>query len=81
MRLQYPITSLQAFLVERIGRKLAFLGGAAAMGTFMLIIAIVVAVFPPNPNATKITSSGAAAIAMTYAEAASFNLSWGPAAW
>ena len=57
------------------------MGGAAAMGTFMLIIAIVVEVFPPNANATSITSSGAAAIAMVYAEAASFNLSWGPAAW
>lgn len=51
------------------------------MGTFMLIIAIVVAKFPPNPNATTITPSGVAAIAMVYAEAASFNLSFGPLAW
>ena len=57
------------------------MGGAAAMGSFMLIIAIIVKVFPPNASATGITSSGAAAIAMVYAEAASFNLSWGPAAW
>ncbi|MCJ1387894.1 hypothetical protein MMC18_000737 [Xylographa bjoerkii] len=72
---------VQAFLVERIGRKWAFMGGAAGMGTCMLIIAIIVAIFPPNPLATTITSSGAAAIAIVYLEAASYNLSWGPCAW
>lgn len=51
------------------------------MGTFMLIIAVIVAKVPPNPNATSITSTGVAAIAMVYAEAASYNLSWGPVAW
>ena len=51
------------------------------VGTFMLAIAIVVATHPPDPNATKITGTGVAAIALVYAEAASFNLSWGPAAW
>ena len=89
----------QILLIERIGRKMAFMGGAAAsehlihslylqkssdtfkVGTFMLIIAIIVATNPPDPNATRITSTGVAAIAMVYAEAASFNLSWGPAAW
>ena len=75
------VLCFQAFLVERIGRKWAFIGGAAAMGTLMLIIAIVVEVYPPDPNATKITSSGVAAISMVYAEAASYNLSWGPVAW
>ena len=57
------------------------MGGAAGMGTCMLIIAIIVAIFPPNPLATSITSSGAAAIAIVYLEAASYNLSWGPCAW
>ncbi|MCJ1378111.1 hypothetical protein MMC17_001207 [Xylographa soralifera] len=75
------VLCFQAFLVERIGRKWAFMGGAAGMGTCMLIIAIIVAIFPPNPLATVITSSGAAAIAIVYLEAASYNLSWGPCAW
>lgn len=48
------------------GRKLAFIDGAAAIGTSILLVAIVVGVFPPNLNAPKITSSGAAAMAMTY---------------
>ncbi|MCJ1477913.1 hypothetical protein MMC13_006587 [Lambiella insularis] len=75
------VLCFQALLVERIGRKVAFMGGALAMGTFMLIVAIVVAKFPPDPSATRISSPGVAAIAMVYAEAMSFNLSWGPCAW
>ena len=51
------------------------------MGTFMLLIAIIVATHPPDPTSSHITGAGAAAIAMTYAEAASYNLSWGPATW
>ena len=69
------------FIIERIGRKWAFMGGAGAMGTFMLIIAVIVATDPPNTSATSITGAGIGAIAMVYAEAASFNLSWGPVAW
>ncbi|MCJ1292043.1 hypothetical protein MMC34_003593 [Xylographa carneopallida] len=75
------VLCFQAFLVERIGRKWAFMGGAAGMGTCMLITAIIVALFPPDPLATSITRPGAAAIAIVYLEAASYNLSWGPCAW
>lgn len=57
------------------------MGGAAAMGSFMLIIACIVATHPPNPNATEITGTGVAAIAMVYAEVMAFNFSWGPLAW
>ena len=57
------------------------MGGAAAMGTFMLIIAVVVATHPPNPSAVYASPAGIAAIAMVYCEAASYNLSWGPVAW
>ena len=71
----------QIFLVERIGRKKPFMGGAFAMGCFMLIIAIIVAKHPPKANATGITSSGAAGIAMVYLEAFSYNMSWGPLPW
>lgn len=71
----------QIFLVEKVGRKQPFMGGAFAMGSFMLIIAIIVATHPPSPSATGITSSGAAGIAMVYLEAFSFNMSWGPLPW
>jgi sugar porter (SP) family MFS transporter len=69
------------FFVERYGRKLPFMVGAFAMGSFMLIIALIVATHPPKPSATGITSSGAAGIAMVYLEAFSFNMSWGPLPW
>ncbi|KAJ9605350.1 hypothetical protein H2200_010007 [Cladophialophora chaetospira] len=69
------------FFVERFGRKIPFMVGAFAMGSFMLIIALIVATHPPKPSATGITSSGAAGIAMVYLEAFSFNMSWGPLPW
>ena len=75
------VITFQFLLVERIGRKKPFMGGAFAMGCFMLIIAIIVAKHPPKANATKITSSGAAGIAMVYLEAFSYNMSWGPLPW
>ncbi|RMZ91536.1 hypothetical protein DV736_g1225, partial [Chaetothyriales sp. CBS 134916] len=71
------------FLVDRIGRKKPFMGGAFAMGSLMLIIAIIVATHPPEKNTgnSAITSSSATCIAMVYLEAFSFNMSWGPLAW
>lgn len=51
------------------------------MGTFMLIIAIIVAKFPPGEAGDSISHSAIAAVLMVYCESASFNLSWGPVAW
>lgn len=75
------VLTFQIFLVERIGRRKPFMGGAFAMGSFMLIIALIVATHPPQASATGITPSGAAGIAMVYLEAFSFNMSWGPLPW
>ncbi|CZR64016.1 related to quinate transport protein [Phialocephala subalpina] len=72
------VSTFCLFIVGRIGRKTAFMGGAAAMGSFMLAIAIIVAKDPPSG---KITSPAIAAIIMVYAEAASYNFSWGPVSW
>ncbi|KIW99125.1 uncharacterized protein Z519_00788 [Cladophialophora bantiana CBS 173.52] len=69
------------FFVEKFGRKIPFMVGAFAMGSFMLIIALIVDTHPPKPSATGITSSGAAGIAMVYLEAFAFNMSWGPLPW
>jgi hypothetical protein len=51
------------------------------MGTFMLIIAIIVAKFPPGKPGDSISHSAIAAVLMVYCESASYNLSWGPVAW
>lgn len=75
------VLCFQLFLVERIGRRKLFMFGAALMGSFMLCIAIIVATHPPSVTATGIAPAGIAAIIMTYAEAASYNLSWGPLPW
>ena len=64
--------------VDTVGRRKPFMGGAFAMGSFMLIIGIIVATRPPKKEATNITGAGAAGIAMVYLEAFSFNMSWGP---
>jgi len=57
------------FLVERVGRKGALLGGAGFMGTMMLIVAVLTATHPPAPDATHVSPAGAAAITMIYLEA------------
>ncbi|KAF9894785.1 hypothetical protein FE257_004406 [Aspergillus nanangensis] len=69
------------FLVERVGRKWSLIAGAFMMGSLMLIVAILSKTFPPDPDATGISSTAAASIAMVYLEAASYNMSWGPVPW
>ncbi|RYO73837.1 hypothetical protein DL764_011050 [Monosporascus ibericus] len=56
------------FLVERIGRRGSLLAGAFLMGTYMLIIAVLSAVFPPVEG-QGITPTGAASVAIVYLEA------------
>ncbi|KFZ10607.1 hypothetical protein V501_05110 [Pseudogymnoascus sp. VKM F-4519 (FW-2642)] len=62
------VSTFCLFVVGRIGRKTAFMGGAAAMGTFMLIIAIIVAKFPPGKPGDSISHSAIAAVLMVYCE-------------
>lgn len=52
------------------------MGGAVAMGTCMLIVAILGAV-----QATKHTSGAAASIAFIYLESMSYQFSWGALSW
>ncbi|KKY24385.1 putative mfs sugar [Phaeomoniella chlamydospora] len=68
------------FFVEQFGRKKSFMLGAFAMGSFMLILALVVATHTPKASG-GVTSAGIAAIFIIYAEAFSFNMSWGPLPW
>ncbi|PWY71005.1 MFS sugar transporter [Aspergillus heteromorphus CBS 117.55] len=76
------VSIFQIFVMDRIGRRWPFMVGAAAMGSFMLIIACILATHPTNPHANGgVTASGIAMIIMTYAEAFSFNMSWGPLPW
>lgn len=77
------VSLFQLFILDRIGRRVPFMAGAFAMGSFMLIIAIILATHPVNSNTTASgpTSAGIACIIMTYCEAFSYNSSWGPLPW
>ncbi|KAL9112095.1 MAG: hypothetical protein Q9227_003472 [Pyrenula ochraceoflavens] len=69
-------------VADRVGRRVPMMVGAFAMGTFMLIIAVVSATHPPKKsNGSNIASSGIASIIMVYLEAFSYNMSWGPLPW
>lgn len=67
-------------LVERIGRRGALLLGATLMGIYMLIVAILTAKNPPNPDA-GLTPPAIASITMIYLEAMAYNISWGAVSW
>ena len=67
-------------LVERIGRRGALFLGALLMGIYMLIVAILTAKFPPNPD-EGLTSPAIASITMIYLEAMAYNISWGAVSW
>lgn len=56
------------FLIERVGRRWSLLIGAFAMGSFMLIVALLTDTHPPKAG-KGFTSTGAAAVAMVYLEA------------
>ncbi|KAK7432348.1 hypothetical protein QQZ08_000910 [Neonectria magnoliae] len=65
------------FLVERIGRRGSLIGGAFIMGVYMLIVVIIAATHPPNPNAS-ISFASVASLTIIYLEAMTYNISWGP---
>lgn len=51
------------------------------MGSFMLIISVIVATHPVKAGTVNPSPSGIAAICMIFGEAMAFNMSWGPLAW
>lgn len=71
----------QLFVLDRIGRRTPFMVGAFAMGSFMLIMSLITATHPPSTQQHGASRAGIAAIIMVYAEAFSFNMSWGPLPW
>ncbi|KAJ6028629.1 hypothetical protein N7540_004205 [Penicillium herquei] len=77
------VSTFQLFVLDRVGRRIPFMAGAFAMGSFMLIIACILATHPAKSNSTSSgpTAAGIACIIMTYAEAFSYNMSWGPLPW
>ncbi|KAL1882579.1 hypothetical protein Plec18167_002996 [Paecilomyces lecythidis] len=77
------VVTFQLFVLDRVGRRVPFMVGAFAMGSFMLIMSLIVATHPPSATAAQhgASKAGIAAVIMTYAEAFSYNMSWGPLPW
>ncbi|KAL1900966.1 hypothetical protein Sste5346_002027 [Sporothrix stenoceras] len=72
------------FMIERFGRRGSLMFGAFAMGSFMLIVAIIVKTHPPSSTTTAaggIQKTSIAAVVMIYLEAMAYNMSWGPVPW
>lgn len=57
------------------------MGGAAAMGSFMLAIDVIVVTHPPSSSNSHVDSASIAAIAMVYCESALYDMCWGPVSW
>lgn len=68
------------FLSERLGRRLAFCGGAIFMSVCLFCVAIVVKVKPP-PGGGVVDGAGIAVVALIYLAIIAYNMSWGPLGW
>lgn len=69
------------FLVDRIGRKNIFLIGAAGQGLSLLVISIVGATTPENPDKTRPYGVGIAVAALFHVFAVFYKPSWGATTW
>ena len=68
------------FLSERIGRRVAFCGGAALMSASLLCIAVILKLRPP-PGDGEVTTTGIVLVALIYLVIIVYNMSWGPLGW
>ena len=68
------------FLSERLGRRLAFTGGAVFMSACLLCVAVIVKLKPP-PGDGVVTSAGIGVVALIYLAIIVYNMSWGPLGW
>lgn len=68
------------FLSERLGRRLAFCGGAVFMSACLLCVGIIVKVKPP-PGGGVVDGAGIAVVALIYLAIIAYNMSWGPLGW
>lgn len=67
--------------IDRWGRKLSLIGGAAWMASMMFIIGAVLATHPPDPDATSVSPASIAMVVMIYLYVIGYSASWGPTPW
>ncbi|KAI4593177.1 hypothetical protein KJ359_010101 [Pestalotiopsis sp. 9143b] len=78
------VVATGAFLlvgIDKWGRRNSLLGGAAWMTSMMLIIGILLVKFPPDPNASGVSSASIAMAVMIYLYVIGYSASWGPTPW
>lgn len=67
--------------IDRWGRKLSLIGGAAWMASMMFIIGAVLATHPPDPNSSSVSSASIGMVVMIYLYVIGYSASWGPTPW
>ncbi|RJE21856.1 Sugar and other transporter [Aspergillus sclerotialis] len=67
--------------IDRWGRKLSLIGGAAWMASMMFIIGAVLATHPPNPESSEVSSASIGMVVMIYLYVIGYSASWGPTPW
>ena len=75
-------TGLFLFIgIDRWGRKISLVCGAAWMASMMFIIGAVLATNPPDPDSTVVAPPSVAMVAMIYLYVIGYSASWGPTPW
>lgn len=67
--------------IDRWGRKISLIGGAAWMAGMMFIIGSVLATHPPDTDSSQISQASIAMVAMIYLYVIGYSASWGPTPW
>lgn len=69
------------FAIEKLGRKKCLTIGAFLMGSFMLIIGVLLKTHPPISGSTDISKASYAMIVCIYLYVTFYCFSWGPVPW
>ncbi|KAH0373958.1 general substrate transporter, partial [Aureobasidium melanogenum] len=67
--------------IERFGRKWPLVTGAWWMASCMFIIGALLVSYPPDPDASSVSSPSIAMVVMIYLYVIGYSASWGPVPW
>ncbi|KAG9517896.1 general substrate transporter, partial [Aureobasidium melanogenum] len=67
--------------IERFGRKWPLVAGVWFMAACMFIIGALLVSFPPDPNASSVSSPSIAMVVMIYLYVIAYSASFGPVPW
>ncbi|CAN6604958.1 high-affinity glucose transporter Hxt2p [Trichomonascus vanleenenianus] len=73
--------ALCLFAIERFGRKMCLMVGAGFMGTFMLVIGVLLKTHPVQADAENLSKASYAMVVCIYLYVTAYCFSWGPVPW